>query len=176
MFAAETLGDVKIRKLSIHEQGVLFITWNLLRSQTDEPGRFITAGKPWTVDEIVDAIREAASRDATNRRWVCSWYARLILVGILQVDAHGVHYSPRIVEEDEESKANEIGGHARHASTGDRTGDRTGHPRIRIRERREEPVTGTPQKSYYLPGIPKPDSERYKKCEWPEKPVEKETP
>ena len=113
MYSADLLGDAKVRQLTIKEIGILFITCNLLHSQTDEPGRFITNGKPWSEPEIIDTILRASSRDHTPILCVSSWYHQLHHTGILQIDDKGVHYSPRIVKDFEIAKARAEAGRIR---------------------------------------------------------------
>ena len=191
MFSTDVLADKRIGQLRFNEVGVLFMAWNLLRSQTDEPGKFITAGKPWTKDDIVHAIRHTCATDETRMSYICAWYEKLHQVGLLATDEQGVHYCPRIVAEYKESIANTIGGKASQAISVERvdeqSGERTVEPRIRIRERirnsaEREPEPIFPKKveaksRYYLPGRMPSLEEQYKKITWPEPlPAKKEMP
>lgn len=111
-YAAQTMADEKVARLTIFQRGVLGIVWDLLYTQTDEPGRFIQDGKPWSQDRIVRAVKAVSATDQCRISYISVAYARLIDTGLVRVADDGTHYSPRILHEVERSRLAARGGRA----------------------------------------------------------------
>jgi len=122
----DTLADSKVLSLTWSAKGVFWIVINYLRTQTDEPGRFIEDGEILTIEDIKVRLKRYQREGVGQTEGLRSGLEAVVEKGLLRRAKDGHYYVRRIAQEADTSTSNKTGGDARAAKNGHRAGHRVG--------------------------------------------------
>lgn len=144
MWSDGYLADIKIRDLTWEAKGIFTEILCILRTQTDDPGYLKINGDLVPPKGLLSILLGYQSRRHKGAKVLLRGIDEILKAGLLQTTKEGLMFSPRIVQEVEESKLKAKVGKLGGYQGGKQRGHQPGHPEVE-----EKKIKNTEQEAGY---------------------------